>query len=102
MLYKSRSSIQKIECARNLPANKISLMARCLDVSPSYLMGWEDGREAPDIQVHADDAFTRRRLMDIVAQYDNETLSRLIEYYERYKNSLPEIQAAVDDLLKPQ
>lgn len=40
--YKSRSSIQKIESARDLPLNKVSAMAAALDCQPSALMGWED------------------------------------------------------------
>lgn len=40
--YKSRSSIQKIEVARNLPINKVEKMAAALDCTPGYLMGWED------------------------------------------------------------
>jgi len=44
--YKSRSSINKIELSRELPADKIALMAKVLQCSPAYLMGWED--TAPD------------------------------------------------------
>ena len=40
--YKSRSSINKIECSRNLPLTKVEKMASALECSPSYLMGWED------------------------------------------------------------
>lgn len=40
--YKSRSSIQKIEAARDLPLKKISRMAVALNCSPGYLMGWEE------------------------------------------------------------
>lgn len=40
--YKSRSSINKIELARDLPINKVKIMADALDVSAAYLMGWED------------------------------------------------------------
>ena len=43
--YKSRSSIQKIEAARDLPLRKISRMASALGTSPGYLMGWEDEEE---------------------------------------------------------
>ena len=43
--YKSRSSINKIELKRDLPLNKVSLIADALGVSPSYLMGWEDVEE---------------------------------------------------------
>lgn len=40
--YKSRSSVNKIELARDLPLNKVELFAKALDVTPAYLMGWED------------------------------------------------------------
>lgn len=40
--YKSRSSINKIECSRNLPLTKVEKMASALECTPSYLMGWED------------------------------------------------------------
>jgi transcriptional regulator with XRE-family HTH domain len=40
--YASRSSINKIEKARILPAKKIVLMSEALSCSPSYLMGWID------------------------------------------------------------
>lgn len=38
--YKSRTSINKIELARSLPLSKVEKMAKALDVTPSYLMGW--------------------------------------------------------------
>ena len=40
--YKSRSSINKIELSRDLPLDKIEKVAKILECSPSYLMGWED------------------------------------------------------------
>lgn len=41
--YKSRSSINKIEKdGRGLPQDKIQIIANILDVTPSYLMGWEN------------------------------------------------------------
>ena len=39
--YKSRSSINKIECSRDLPLSKVKKVASLLECSPSYLMGWE-------------------------------------------------------------
>lgn len=43
--YKSRSSINKIEMSRDLPLKKAKQMAEALDLSVSYLMGWEDKKE---------------------------------------------------------
>lgn len=41
--YKSRSSINKIEKdGRGLPQSKILLIAKALDTTPGYLMGWEE------------------------------------------------------------
>lgn len=40
--YKSRSSIQKLESSRNLPLVKVEKMAKALNCSPAYIMGWED------------------------------------------------------------
>ena len=44
--YKSRSSINKIELARELPLKKVEAMARALECTPSYLMGWTDEEQA--------------------------------------------------------
>lgn len=50
--YKSRSSINKLEKdARNLPQNKILSLAEALDVSPSYLMGWEKNSLDDEIRI---------------------------------------------------
>lgn len=41
--YKSRSSINKIEVeGRDIPRSSIVKFAKILDVTPAYLMGWED------------------------------------------------------------
>lgn len=41
--YKSRSSINKIERdASGLPQTKIAAIARALDTTPSYIMGWDE------------------------------------------------------------
>ncbi|MDB1979125.1 S24 family peptidase [[Clostridium] symbiosum] len=41
--YKSRSSINKIEVdGRGLPQSKIAAIAKALDTTPAYLMGWDN------------------------------------------------------------
>ena len=40
--YKSRSSINKIELSRDMPLNKVEMIAKALLIEPSVLMGWED------------------------------------------------------------
>lgn len=47
--YKSRSSINKIEVeGRDIPRSSIVKFAQVLGVTPSYLMGWEEGTSEPD------------------------------------------------------
>lgn len=50
--YKSRSSINKFETSRNLPLDKVELVAKALECPPSYLMGWADD-ELPSDNVQA-------------------------------------------------
>lgn len=86
--YKSRSSINKIELSRDLPLRKVELMAKALDTTPGYLMGWSDKTsilvEPKEPQGDREEAL-------------NEYAKRL---YEHYQKASPEIQKAVDVLLK--
>ncbi len=58
--YKSRSSINKIECGeRDVPKNIIEKLAGILEVTPAYLMGWEDNsREEETVE-------------NLMSRYDN-------------------------------
>lgn len=48
--YKSRSSINKIESGdQMLTQSKIAAIAKELQVTPSYIMGWDDGPEPEPI-----------------------------------------------------
>lgn len=52
--YKSRSSINKIEVeGRDIPRSSIVKFAQVLDVTPSYLMGWDDdqSKQPDDLEV---------------------------------------------------
>ena len=48
----SRQTIQRYECGiiSNIPSDKIEALAIALDVSPAYLMGWEDEESFPSIK----------------------------------------------------
>lgn len=47
----SRQTIQKYESGviSNIPSDKVELLAKALDTTPSYLMGWEDQLHKKDI-----------------------------------------------------
>lgn len=57
--YASRSSVNKIEMARELPSRKIELFADALSCSPSYLMGWTDQVESFDTSADYELAWDR-------------------------------------------
>lgn len=48
--YKSRSSINKIEMERDIPRSMIVKLAEILEVTPAYLMGWEEPPAEPEPQ----------------------------------------------------
>ena len=79
--YKSRSSINKIELARDLPLRKVELMAKALDTTPGYLMGWE-------------------QTIDLAGDRKEALTEYARSLYENYQKASPEIQKAVDLLLK--
>lgn len=84
---KSKSTICKVERGEdNLTTTAIRRYAAALECSPSYLMGWDD-KEA--------EQFTADVLVDA---FKNDVNAQ--KRYELYLAAAPEIQAAVDLLLK--
>lgn len=77
--YKSRSSINKIEMARDLPSRKIKIMAMALSTTPDSLLGWDD---------------------DQIPRQDDITTEAL-KLYHLYHSAIPDVQKAVDELLQP-
>ena len=49
----SRANISKYENGdiSNIPSDKIELLAKFYDVSPAYLMGWEERKKLPEVSV---------------------------------------------------
>ena len=122
--YKSRSSIQKIECARSLPLPKVEKMAYALDVSPSYLMGWQEVEEelarqtkplvdamkpvSEELQRLSKslNGFTRTEKSNIVTfdsimqKYDEEQIKRALEFVKAFLSATPERQKIAIEILQ--
>lgn len=92
--YKSRSSIQKIEASRDLPLRKVSKMARALDVSPGYLMGWEEPKKTPDLMMIGGNA----QSLPVFAEGDD--IEKALELYKAYSDASHDVQSAIEILLK--
>lgn len=86
--YKNKSMISHVEKGMiDLSITMIKKFAEVLNVTPSYLMGWEDenGNEIVKVEIEMpNDDIHKRALM----------------MYENYLNANPEVQLAVEALLK--
>ena len=72
---KSKSTVCKIERGDdNLTSDTVTKYALALRTTPAYLMGWEEK--------------------------DTNDVDRALKAYEMYMNATPEVQSAVDLLLK--
>ena len=63
------------EIVTNIPSDVIERLSDALGCSPAYIMGWNQGQ--------ADD------------------VKKALELYEKYQSAIPQIQEAVENLLKP-
>lgn len=79
-LYKYENDI-----ITNIPSNKLEEIATALDTTPDFLMGWQDVKILHDDNV-------------IILPYGEESKAK--ELYSLYENASPEIQSAVELLLK--
>ena len=78
MGYKTKSSINKIEKGlADIPQGKIVQLADALNTTPAYLMGWNN----PDLD-------------------QQEEVQIALKLYGQYKKAQPDIQKAVQTLLK--
>lgn len=71
--YKSRSSIQKIESSRNIPIEKITTIARILDIEASSLMN--DKIRSLNLELKNDDFIYRYSLL---SESNKEIINDLI------------------------
>lgn len=74
--YKSKSSINKIEMEKNdISQSKIKQFADALDCEPAYFLDDNSTSEAD--------------------------IKKAMELYDQYKKAIPQVQSAVEALLKP-
>lgn len=75
-LGKNRATVYRYESneIENLPISILPPIATALGVSPVYLMGWED---------------------------DQPEVEKAMKLYDQYKKAIPQVQNAVETLLKP-
>ena len=94
--YKSRSSVNKIEReASGLPQSKIVAIAKALNTTPEYLLGWdvphiENGHTIPDKTVFDIEDPQLRRLMiyyKLLSTRDKDTVEALMRTLAERKDN---------------
>ena len=86
--YKSRSSINKIERdASGLPQNKIADIAKALQTTPAYIMGWEE-------KIEKDPVGMAERHFEIIMDED------ISEIFEDFKKLDTKKRKIVKDLVR--
>ena len=91
---KSRASVSTVEHDKeDMTTTRIRQYADALQTTTSYLMGWEE--------IPALDPQEKKLIPQLEKQYSPEEVAKAMRLYVKYKGSLPQIQEAVESLLKP-
>ena len=87
----SKQTIQRYENGQisTIPYDKIIALASALNVSPGYLMGWEEGRETLVISKDG----------ELSPIYEDPQRARLRTYYEKFKKLTPEHQTTITGMI---
>lgn len=75
----TKQSLYKYEkgIITNIPSDTIERLSEALYCSPAYIMGWSDGSG------------------------ESDKVKKALELYEDFQNAIPQVQEAVERLLKP-
>lgn len=95
--YYDKTVISRFEHAGNdISMKQVKRIAKALNVSPAYLMGWEVPSNESKIMMIGDNA----KSLPVFAE--GEDIEKALELYKAYSVANPDVQAAVEILLKPQ
>lgn len=75
----SKSTLQRYETGsiKNMPIDKLEIIANALDISPAYLMGWEDEKKEtkstfnPNVITKKDEKSIQKDLKQIMDDFKN-------------------------------
>lgn len=100
----NKSTLQRYETGtiKNMPLDKLEVLANALEISPAYLMGWQDTESANNTK-HSNSILEKKLLSDFNKLNDigkNKACERVYELtlIQQYSNSI-ETKAAHNDYL---
>lgn len=67
----SKSTLQRYETGaiKNMPIDKLEIVAKALKTTPSYLMGWEEEKEIHTIAAHHDNEIWTEEELDEIEKF---------------------------------
>lgn len=96
--YKTKSSITKIEAGdNNLPITKVAKIAKALEVTESYLMGWEDSAIVPT-DGHTDAYYLNPETAKVAQKVFDDPNYRIL--FDAAADSAPEDILMVAEMLR--
>lgn len=96
--YSDKTAISKIEnSGNNITMKQLRRVAKALHVSAAYLMGWEKDQDMPTAHKEMLEEYVNRERL---SQYSQEEITRALNFLDAFTKASPEIQAAIETLLK--
>ena len=107
-----KSTVRKWEngMIANMRRDKIDKIAKALEISPAYLMGWVDN-PAPDYpettegrleQISNAESEFAQSLSEVLKEngMTREDIRKAADLFRQFQRAIPQVQAAVETLLK--
>ena len=93
--YYDKTVISRFEHAGNdISMKQVKRIAKALNVSPAYLMGWEEPSSESKIMMIGGNA----RYLPVFAESDD--IEKALELYKAYSDASQDVQSAIEILLK--
>lgn len=84
--YKTASAVNKIELGlRDINQTKIALFAKALGTTPSYLMGWTEEKNSPDVEENT--SREDLEILSILSTLPEEKRKELVRYLKYLANN---------------
>lgn len=84
----SKSTLQRYETGsiKNMPLDKLGTLAKALNISPAYLMGWDESKEKTNSNNELNLSKAETTLLDNYNKLDKEDKTKVIDYTELLGN----------------
>lgn len=100
---KSRASVCTVENDKeDLTSDRIRKYAEALETTPAYIMGWEDENGDLTVLGQLGDSYEKQELLKTLSNYSSDQLAEFVKFLNLFTKATPEVQSAIETLLKSQ